>query len=255
MSKILVLGDIHGRSVWKEIIKKEQPDETIFLGDFVTTHEGYTGEQQLNELIDILDYVEADPAHRTICRGNHDTQALGYYWARCFPYVPAIVDEWFSLPANKERFLKNSCWVKEFVVGNQKVLASHAGISKVWLSKILKMNQEDFSTDTINAMEPSEKFGFNGDRQDNYGTSPQQSCTWIRPDTLQEVAIEGYDQIVGHTGTYGDCKKIPIWRKDENNKDDLSGNHIWMCDALAQGSYLIIEDGEIKIKNIKDGNE
>ena len=38
--KIVVLGDIHGLTVWKDIIDKEQPDQVIFLGDYVSSHEG-----------------------------------------------------------------------------------------------------------------------------------------------------------------------------------------------------------------------
>ena len=37
--RTLVLGDIHGKTIWKDIIKKENPDKVIFLGDYVTTHE------------------------------------------------------------------------------------------------------------------------------------------------------------------------------------------------------------------------
>ena len=40
MMKIVVLGDIHGLTVWKDIIDEEQPDQVIFLGDYVSSHEG-----------------------------------------------------------------------------------------------------------------------------------------------------------------------------------------------------------------------
>ena len=40
MSKrYLVIGDIHGRTIWKNIIEEENPDKIIFLGDYVSTHE------------------------------------------------------------------------------------------------------------------------------------------------------------------------------------------------------------------------
>ena len=32
--KTLLLGDIHGRNIWKEIIKKETPDRVVFIGDY-----------------------------------------------------------------------------------------------------------------------------------------------------------------------------------------------------------------------------
>ena len=49
--KILVLGDIHGRTIWKDIIEHEQPDLTIFLGDYVSTHDyGVTEQSQTDNL-------------------------------------------------------------------------------------------------------------------------------------------------------------------------------------------------------------
>ena len=57
MSKILVLGDIHGRTLWKNIVDLEQPDLTIFLGDYVSTHDHSVTEQmQIENLEDILQY-------------------------------------------------------------------------------------------------------------------------------------------------------------------------------------------------------
>ena len=52
----LVFGDIHGRAIWKDIVKKEKYDKVIFLGDYVTTHELISDEQQLSNFIDILNF-------------------------------------------------------------------------------------------------------------------------------------------------------------------------------------------------------
>ena len=54
VNKILVLGDIHGRTIWKDIIDLEQPDLTIFLGDYVSTHDHVITEQnQIDNLENI----------------------------------------------------------------------------------------------------------------------------------------------------------------------------------------------------------
>lgn len=76
MSKILVLGDTHGRPFWKEIIEKENPDKIIFLGDYVSTHEGISAEQQLSNLEEILTYKENNPDKVILLRGNHKIQIL-----------------------------------------------------------------------------------------------------------------------------------------------------------------------------------
>ena len=56
--KTLVLGDIHGRTCWYDIIVDEQPDKIIFLGDYVSTHENISAEQQCSNLEDILNFKE-----------------------------------------------------------------------------------------------------------------------------------------------------------------------------------------------------
>ena len=71
MEKILVLGDIHGRTCWADIIKKENPDKVIFLGDYVSTHDNISEEWQCSNLEDILNYKEANPDKVILLRGNH----------------------------------------------------------------------------------------------------------------------------------------------------------------------------------------
>ena len=69
--KELVLGDIHGRTIWKDIIKKENPDKVIFLGDYVSTHEGISSKQQVANLEEILAYKKENPDKVILLRGNH----------------------------------------------------------------------------------------------------------------------------------------------------------------------------------------
>ena len=67
----LVIGDIHGRTLWKDIVEKENPDKVIFLGDYVSTHESVPADQQLSNLEDILNYKEENPDKVILLRGNH----------------------------------------------------------------------------------------------------------------------------------------------------------------------------------------
>lgn len=76
MSKVLVLGDTHGRTLWKDIVEKENPDKVIFLGDYVSTHEGISAEQQLSNLEEILTYKENNLDKVILLRGNHKIQIL-----------------------------------------------------------------------------------------------------------------------------------------------------------------------------------
>ena len=225
--KILVLGDIHGRTIWKDIIEKENPDKIIFLGDYVSTHENISAKQQLFNLEDILNYKEENSDKVILLRGNHDIQHLGYYWAECSGYY-LIICQYMSESNFKERFLKLTQWVH--IDDELKVIFSHAGISRVWMdnSKISDVNE-------INNLEPTELFGFTPDSPyDYYGDSVTQPPTWIRPTSLCKCNISGWDQVVGHTPVRKDIVNIKKITKENRN--------IWLCDALELSKYLIIEN-------------
>ena len=230
MMKILVLGDIHGRTVWKKIIAKEQPDQVIFLGDYVSSHEGVSESDQVSNLLEILRFKDHHP-ETILLRGNHDLQHLGYYWAECSGYFPWVAE---LMADFKEEFLDKTQWIH--IMGN--TVFSHAGISTKWLK------QNGISLNDTNALEPTELFGFSlSDSYDVYGTPPYQPLTWIRPKTLVNVMIPDHDQVVGHTEVEH-CFNV----KDSS---DIPHN-LWLCDALGNGSYLVIENNVFSERNIND---
>ncbi len=232
--KILVLGDIHGRHIWRDIIKKEKPDKVIFLGDYVTTHEDIPSDQQCSNLEDILNYKKENPDKVILLRGNHDLQELGYSWAECSGF-DRYVYKYMSYPDIKDRFLKLTQWV--YIDDDLKIIFSHAGVSQVWMD-----NSGIDDVHKINDLEPSELFGFISDNYfDMCGTSKTQPPVWIRPETLCECNVIGYDQVVGHTPQ----------RKSHKVIECTKGKHnIWLCDSLGNYNYLVIEDGEFIPKSL-----
>lgn len=228
--KVLILGDIHGRLCWYNIIEKESPDKIVFLGDYVSTHDSISEEQQCSNLEDILNYKEANSDKVVLLRGNHDNQHLGYSWAECSGYFHKVAEYMISI---KDRFLKDTQWL--YKIGN--IIFSHAGISTTWWNTIKCSSLED-----LNKVEPSELFGFTPSRlSDFYGDSPTQPCTWIRPQSLVEDTLDGYIQVVGHTPV----RKITNLK---SIKDEWP--EIWLCDNLPN-EYLIYEDGRFTPKEYK----
>lgn len=249
--KTLVLGDIHGRLLWYDIVKHENPDKIIFLGDYVSTHERISSDQQLSNLEDILDFKAKNDDKVILLRGNHDMQHLGYYWAECSGYDRAVA-VYMSSPEVRDRFLKLTNWIH---IDNN-IIFSHAGISSVWLNSveqfILSKQGSQYDDDSIdieillgliNDIQPCELFGFTPDSSFDYcGDSETQPLTWIRPDTLCFCNVKGYDQVIGHTVT----GKIVNMQQATRGKQN-----IWLCDSLKYGNYLIIEDGKYITKNLK----
>ena len=226
--KITVIADIHGRLCWNDIVEREKDsDKIIFLGDYVSTHEDISEEQQCSNLEDILNYKEANPDKVILLRGNHDDQHLGYYWADCSGYFDEVGKYMRSI---KDRFLADTQWV--YVEGN--IIFSHAGISKTWFN-----NSSFKDINSINNCEPSEKFGFTPNSfSDCYGDSITQPCVWIRPQALVKDAFDGYIQVVGHT---------PIKHITNTKSIREEWPEIWLCDCLPE-EYLVIKDNEFIIK-------
>lgn len=233
--KIVVFGDIHGRPWWKDIIEKENPTKVIFLGDYVSTHDNYTGQEQFDNLVDIMDYKEEMGDNCIMLRGNHDLQHLGYSWAECSGWFGDAA-HYMSSSNFKPEFLAKTKWVHVEEIGEEKYLFSHAGVSKKWLEYSNINNIEN-----INETEPSERFGFCPSSYfDMYGTSPTQPCTWIRPQTLVKVTVDDYNQVVGHTPVREHIQSV----KMDNGKD------LWLCDNMSEKEYLVIEDNKINVKKL-----
>lgn len=253
--KILILGDIHGRLCWLDIIQKEQPDLTVFLGDYVSTHDGISPEQQLSNLEDILNYKEGNPDKVILLRGNHDTQHLGYHWAECSGFDRKVHCH-MSGSEFRERFLSLTQWV--YVIPDTNIVCSHAGISEDFLNNVngyieFESGEERNYLDeikAINGIEPCELFGFTPCKMsDYYGDSATQPCTWIRPSALAYHALKDIVYVVGHTPVNHICNPHNE-AFIKHGAYPADGPDMWLCDCLGRGEYLVIEDGKFQPKSL-----
>lgn len=223
--KILVLGDIHGRKCWKGIIEKENPDLTVFLGDYVTTHQLFTEQEQFDNFMEILAYKEKNMDKVILLRGNHD--CWKFSWGDCYPCPSGFLMG--KLLPEFDRFSNLSQWIYT----QDKILFSHAGVSKVWL------NNNNLTIEDINNQGWNEKFGFTPNRySDTSGTSETQPPTWIRPDSLMKYAVNDYIQVVGHT---------PVRQIFDMHNYYKECSHIWRCDCLPF-EYLVIDNMKFERK-------
>lgn len=255
MSRYLILGDLHCREIWKDIVAKEADscDKIIFLGDYTVPREIKLDDptDACGFLYEVLDYKDQNPDKVILLRGNHDNCSLGYYWARCYPKDHPKVCYYWQTDDVKNWFLNNTQWV--YCIPDTNIVCSHAGISTRWEGYLKAIDEDRIGDpmtifDVINTFPPSELFGFTDDNPfDTYGESKTQPCTWIRPYTLMQYGLKGFIQVVGHTRVDHICNL-----KEEEIKcaEDLTSvkdyTDVWCCDCLEHGEYLIIEDGEFK---------
>ena len=242
--KTLVLGDIHARDCWIDILEKESPDKVIFMGDYVSTHDKVSEEHQCKVLDDILNFKENNPDNVVLLRGNHDTQHLGYPWAQCSGYFPKVFEHMVRI---EKRFLDLTQWV--YIQDG--LIFSHAGISKDFWDYLEIGEPTEENILKINDLEPSRLFGFTPNHfSDCYGDSITQPLTWIRPQALLVSHLDGWGYVVGHTRMphkLGDA--LATIDNDVKERLEITMTELWCVDALPE-HYMVIEDGVKKmVKN------
>ena len=260
--RVLCIGDLHCREIWKDIVSKEgnSCDKIIFLGDYTCPKEVKFNDptDACGFLYEVLNFKDQYPEKVILLRGNHDCASLGYYWARCWPQDHAKVQEYWQTNDVKNWFLKNTQWI--YLIPDTNIVCSHAGISEKFFENVKKhwiLNIDQSLVPgivDINKIEPCELFAFTPCKLSDYsGESATQPCTWIRPYTLLQYGIEGITQVVGHTPIEHICNLKDEILKDREKYgfekgEEIVNNYcdVWCCDNLANGEYLIIEDGKFK---------
>lgn len=190
--KIITIGDIHGRTIWKQIVEKEKDaDRIVFMGDYFDSHNNIPGNLQISNFEDILQYKRDNLGKVILLFGNHD-----YHY---------IVDEHYSgynsmYASQYEQVIKKAI-AEDLVQMCYKIgeaTFTHAGISKTWLEYV--GYKGDDLQQFINDLFKFKLVAFKFTGSNPYGDSVQSSPIWIRPNSLmKDPPKEDLAQIVGHT--------------------------------------------------------
>lgn len=242
--KTVVIGDIHGRSVWKLIYEMEKPDKMIFIGDYFDSFD-IKGVDQLNNFQDIIKFKESGVCEVIMLVGNHD-----------YHYFPEIGDTGTSgyqhlLAPSIQYVVHENRHHLQMAYQTDDMLFTHAGVSSVFMDQVF--GKDGWKAETI-AFDLNEMFKYKpktfefgemlhyNTYQDPYGDNEAQSPIWIRPrslmrsnkDTLRKKVI----QVVGHT------EQTQI-----DKKGGATGGRYYFIDTLGtSGEYMIIEE---ELKAIK----
>jgi len=260
--KTIVIGDIHGRSVWKLIVNQEQPDRVIFLGDYFDSFD-ISGLEQLHNFKEIIEYKETSfsredtlEEHKTdviLLIGNHDhhyfpeignTGTSGYQHGIA-PNITQVVDE-------NRNHLQMAYQMGEF-------LFTHAGVSSVFMDSVFGEGEwkvENIATDLNKLFKYKPKtfeFGMACNLKLSYYLDPsgdniEQSPMWIRPRSLFKVnhntLRKQVIQVFGHTEV-----------KEIDTKGLSTGERYYLIDCLGtSGQYMIINDDKITFDTWKNQN-
>jgi len=228
--KTIILGDTHGRRLWKSLANGSDYDELVFIGDYFDTHDNVSFKQQISNFKEIIRFKKTTDKKVVLLIGNHDHHyfpEIGYTGTS--GYQPAAAEAISQVLDKNRRHLQMA-----FQVGNY--LCTHAGVSQTWLKKNdwKGQNVEEF----VNSIwkDNPKAFKFTGFK-DPTGDEPCQTPIWIRPNSLINDAVDG-GHIVGHT-----------------QMDKITGyqDRFWFVDVLGTSrQYLQITDGLVSVCELQD---
>ena len=245
--KTVIIGDIHGRDAWKQIINQEQDaDRFIFVGDYFDSFD-IPGLTQCQNFQDIIEFKTTTNKEVILLIGNHDyhyfpeigENGCSGYQVRMAPTIQHIID------INRDH-LQLAYQFDDFLV-------THAGVSSEWLNDSIVMwdvpNLAMYLNDLFK-YQPL-KIGYRSYKQigdqvygtGGYGDETFQGPIWIRPKSLMKA---NYDtlrtkirQVVGHTGQ----RQIDIEGKS-------TGGRYYFIDTIPR-QYLIVKDGDVSLGELK----
>ena len=234
--KTILLGDTHGRTLWKDIVTKESPDQVVFIGDYFDSLD-ISQENQLRNFIDILEYKYRIP-NTILLIGNHDFHYM-FNYERYSGFQPKMYPT-FNHLLNEEK----DSFQMAFLLDD--LLCTHAGVSAEWLK------DNDISEDADIVKEINElfiaqprMFMFTG--IESTGEDIYQTPIWIRPQSLMKANKNSslkktYRQVVGHTQVSADAS-IEMLNK-------FTGGRYFLIDVIHQRKYLVYNDGELTFGKI-----
>jgi hypothetical protein len=252
--KLVVIGDIHGRDIWKQIVAKEHDDtdEFVFVGDYFDSFT-IKGPDQINNFLDIIEFRNTSIYHKvTLLIGNHDYHYYpGIDETGTSGYQTLLAPSIKHVVGDNKQYLQAAYQVDDFVF-------SHAGLSSIWLDDIIEDWDANNVVNKVNELfqyqpgliayrsfkmvNETEWYGAQG-----YGDETFQGPLWIRPKSLMKA---NYDtlrnqiiQVVGHTPQ----DNIDI-------KGKSTGGRYYFIDTLEynQGQYLIVEDGVVSLGKLEN---
>ena len=208
MSKVLVIGDIHGRRFWKKPCKNiDKYEKVIFLGDYFDPYdfEGIRIIDCIQNFTEIINLKQKYMDKVVLLLGNHD-----------FPYVSNdyFRFSWYhcrhsSMYHNEINDLFNKYRdYFEVAYAINDILFTHAGVESGWLEYVVKCKETNINTickkinelqNSVNGLEKLYSITSERGGRDKYG-----SCIWadvhdLMWDSEKDTPISHIKQVFGHT--------------------------------------------------------
>ncbi|MDR1895196.1 MAG: metallophosphoesterase [Prevotellaceae bacterium] len=217
----VVLGDIHGLTCWRDIIKEHPDCRYVFLGDYLDPYEYMDNTALVDNLKKIIQLKKTHPDDVVLLLGNHD---LHYFSADIVPSTRFN----FAIAEDVSDLFLSHIRLFQYAFQEDRCIFTHAGIAHQWFINDFKGDSERNITDQLNNPTPKQiaalcRCGY--ERGGAVGTVG--GIFWADVEELHEP-LQGYTQIAGHN-------------RVQDIVDHVNNNgRIIFCDCLFNRRYLKI---------------
>lgn len=205
MRKILIFGDIHGRTFWRYALDHhEEYDKIIFLGDYLDHYKGEVENEitAIHNFIEIIEFKKQHPDKVILLVGNHDESYRSYTFYRLANggrhYDLHHEDVCQLFHDNKDLF----SLAHEETVGEKNYLFTHAGLTLGWYEE----NKEvigDLTVENLNKLDKTHQGELTLTQISfyRYGGYANGSILWadIREHDKAKEKLSTHYQIFAHT--------------------------------------------------------
>ena len=138
--KVLVVPDVHGRTFWKESVKKYlgAVDRVVFLGDYLDSYpdEDRLAEDIFENMMEIVELKQANMEKVVLLKGNHDQHYASERFKELAGGTRMDYQNWnkYHQAFTEHRDLFQIAHLEQ--IGGIPYVFSHAGLTLYWLKKV-----------------------------------------------------------------------------------------------------------------------
>ena len=233
IKEIVAIGDVHGKDIWKDVVRQNPEAHLVFLGDYCDPYKGFAHITLRNNLKEIIELKRSSPERVTLLLGNHDLHYFNSKIPRGSRYDAGFADELRNL-FNSE--INLFCYAWQY----RNILFTHAGVSQYWIDNSLCHN---ILPDAAACLNDPSMLSSNPDAVYDCGfvrngNSDNGGIFWADLKELDRLPVR-LVQVAGHNRVKEITRIHSCTAGDDETAD------LFACDCLYLNKYLkIIFDGD-----------
>lgn len=218
----IAIGDVHGLTYWKEVVKDNPACRYVFLGDYLDPYQPISRKALIGNLKEIIQLKKKHPDDVVLLLGNHD---LHYFTSDM--ETSSRFD--FEIAKEASELFRGNIDLFQHAHQEANTVFSHAGIAHKWFTDDFKGDLHRNIADQLNNPKPEQipaLYCCGQCRGGDWGMIG--GIFWADIKELCEP-LQGYTQVVGHN------------RVEDVKERTKDGGRIIFCDCLFNEHYLKIE--------------